>query len=129
MPRMILAAILGAACISPSAAAQTTPAGNKGLLISTADLAAALKDPALVLLHVGDRQSAFEQAHIPGARFLSYGDFAVNGPDNLGSELPSVAQAKQVFEAVGVSSASRVVVYGTSTVAAARARLAIAKAR
>jgi thiosulfate/3-mercaptopyruvate sulfurtransferase len=101
---------------------QQVPGGStKGLLIGAADLAAALKDPALVLLHVSDRPSVYEDAHIPGARLLRYADFAPDGPNNLGSELPNVAQAKQVFEAAGVSNTSRVVVYGTSTVAAARA--------
>jgi thiosulfate/3-mercaptopyruvate sulfurtransferase len=108
----------GVAAAHPSAL-QTSTA--KGLLITPAELAAALKDPSLVLLHVSDRSSLFEEAHVPGARFLRYADFAVDGPDNLGSELPSPAQVKQVFEAVGVSNTSHVVIYGTSTVAAARA--------
>jgi thiosulfate/3-mercaptopyruvate sulfurtransferase len=70
---------------------------------------------------VADRASAFEEGHIPGARFLRYGDFAVDGDQSLGSELPPVADAKRVFEAVGVSNNSRVVVYATGPVTAARA--------
>ena len=94
---------------------------SSGLLISTAELAAAAKDPSLVLLHVADRASAFEEAHIPGARFLRYGDFAVEGDQNVGSELPPVADAKRIFEAVGVSNNSRVVLYAMGPVMAARA--------
>ncbi len=91
-----------------------------GLLITTAELAAA-KDPSLVVLHVADRPSTFEEAHIPGARFLRYADFAVDGGQGLGSELPTVDEVKRIFEAVGVSNTSRVVVYGASPVVAARA--------
>ncbi len=89
--------------------------------MSTAELAAAAKDPSLVILHVADRPSAFEEAHIPGARFIRYADFAIDGDQSVGSELPPVAEAKRVFEAVGVSNHSRVVVYTASPVTAARA--------
>ena len=102
------------------AAAQSPVAAPGGLLMSTAELAAAAKD-SLVILHVADRPSAFEEAHIPGARFIRYGDFAIDGDQGVGSELPPVAEAKRVFEAVGVSNHSRVVVYAASPVTAARA--------
>ena len=103
--------------VSPAAA--QTPRGD--MLVSAADLAKRLRDPDVVVLHVADRESAFAEAHIPGARFLRYGDFAVEGDRGLGSELPAADHLKRVFEAAGVSDNSRVVIYGTSTVAAARA--------
>ena len=57
-----------------------------------------------------------------GARFIRYGDFAVDGDAGVGSELPTVDQLKRVFEAAGVSDTSRVVIYGSGApVAAARA--------
>src|SRR5687767_14842885 len=99
---------------------RTAGPGSPSLLISAADLAASLKDPALVILHIGEPE-AFEEAHVPGARFLRYGDFAVAGSEKRGSELPSVAEVQRVFEAVGVSNGSRVVLYGSSPVVAARA--------
>jgi thiosulfate/3-mercaptopyruvate sulfurtransferase len=124
MSRLLIAAAIVMA-YGPAAPHQSAPANPPAraasVLISTEQLAAALKDPALVLLHVTDRSSTFEEAHIPGARFLRYGDFAIDGPQGLGSELPSAEKAKKVFAGVGVSNSSRVVVYGTSTVAAARA--------
>jgi thiosulfate/3-mercaptopyruvate sulfurtransferase len=101
-----------------SAGAQTPRAD---MLLSAAGLAKHLGDPDLVVLHVADRESAYTDAHIPGARFVRYADFAVEGDRGLGSELPTADQLKRVFEAAGVSDTSRVVVYGTSTVAAARA--------
>ena len=123
MPRLLTATLAALVLASPPPrmAAQSTTATPSGLLISTAELAAAAKDPALVILHIADRPSAFEEGHIPGARFLRYGDFAVEGDQNVGSELPSIADAKRVFEAVGVSNNSRVVVYATGPVIAARA--------
>jgi thiosulfate/3-mercaptopyruvate sulfurtransferase len=90
-------------------------------LVSVTELAGLLKDPHVVVLHIADRAAAFEQGHIPGARFVRYADFAVDGPDDLGSELPSAGVIKQVFESAGVSDDSRVIVYAQSPVTAARA--------
>lgn len=97
--------------------AQTPP--GSGRLVSPADLAKGLAAPNLVVLHVIDRRGGFEQAHIPGARPIRYGDIAIDGADDLGSELPPLADLERVFEEAGVSDASRVVIYG-NTVAAAR---------
>lgn len=119
--RCFLAGVAVAVTASHTSASQSPNAASRGLLVSTAELAGSLTDSGLVILHVTDRASVYEEAHIPGARMLRYAEFAIDGPDNLGSELPPVAQAQQVFEAVGVSNTSRVVIYGTSTVAAARA--------
>lgn len=102
-------------------ASTQSPAANE-LLVSAGQLAAELGDPALVVLHVADRESSFTDGHIPGARFVRYSDFAVDGGAGLGSELPPPDQLKRVFEAAGVSDLSRVVVYGAgSPVLAARA--------
>jgi thiosulfate/3-mercaptopyruvate sulfurtransferase len=92
---------------------------ENGRLLSPSQLAARLKDADLVILHVEDPRSPYAQGHIPGARAIEYGDVAVDGPDELGSELPPLEDLKRVFEAAGVSDTSRVVIYG-STVAAAR---------
>ena len=97
------------------------PAPGAGMLITVEQLAAQLKSPDLVLLHVAERPSFFEEGHIPGARFLRYADFAVEGADELGSELPSADEIRRVFEAAGVSDGSRVVLYAQNPVVAARA--------
>lgn len=110
--------ILGTLACASALVAQTPPP-RESLLISAADLAARAKDADLLILHVTDRQAAFDDEHVPGARFVRYGDIAVDG-DGLGSELPPPDAIDRVLEAVGVSDASRIVVYGTSTVAAAR---------
>jgi thiosulfate/3-mercaptopyruvate sulfurtransferase len=117
MFRFVLAAGIAAALSAPSQSVSPTP----NLLISTADLAAVLNAGDLVVLHIADRASAFEDAHIPGARFVRYGDFAIEGADAVGSELPSPEQVRRVFESAGVSNGSRVVIYAASPVTAARA--------
>ena len=123
--RLLLAATLSSFSLLSAAAydavAQPAAASPGGMLITAGELAAAAKDPSLVVLHVADRASAFEEAHLPGARFLRYADFAIDGGQGLGSELPSVDDVRRVFEAVGVSNGSRVVVYAASPVMAARA--------
>jgi thiosulfate/3-mercaptopyruvate sulfurtransferase len=117
-----LSLVLSASLMPLPALARTEPqAASRPMLVSAAELAARLKDPSIVVLHVGDRADAFEEGHIPNAQFLRYGDFAVEGESGLGSELPSVETAKRVFEAAGVSDAARVVIYAQSPVLAARA--------
>ena len=91
-----------------------------GLLISARELSAVLNDPATVVLHISDRPAAFEEGHIPGARWVRYSDFAVQ-VDGIDSELPSADVAKRVFEAAGVSDSSRVVIYAPAPTSATRA--------
>jgi thiosulfate/3-mercaptopyruvate sulfurtransferase len=87
-------------------------ASGPSLLVTPADLAARLADPDLVVLHIANRAADFETGHIPGARFVGYNQIAVDG-DSLGSELPPLATLTALFESLGVSNASRVVVYGS----------------
>jgi thiosulfate/3-mercaptopyruvate sulfurtransferase len=93
---------------------------SSGLLVSPADLAREKTDPAVVVVHVSDRPADFDAGHIPGARHLPYDRIAVDGPERLGSELPPVADLVRAFTEVGVTDASRVVLYG-SAIAATRA--------
>jgi thiosulfate/3-mercaptopyruvate sulfurtransferase len=110
--------IVAVAAASLAVVQRESPAS---LLVQASELASLLHDPTVVVLHVADRPSAFESGHIPGARFVSYGDIAVDGSNGVGSELPPVGQLERVFEAAGVSDTSRVILYGSSTVVAARA--------
>ena len=88
-------------------------AAAPGLLISPAELALALKQPATIVLAVSNNPADFELEHIPGARFVRYDQITVDA-DGLGSELPAVDQLRAVFAAAGVSDRSRVVVYGSA---------------
>ncbi len=92
----------------------------ESLLVSAAWLAAHLKDANLVVLHVDHVDSAYAAGHIPGARLLNYMSIIENR-DNRGAELPSVDSLRGLFEAVGVSDDSRVVLYGPDVLMTARA--------
>jgi thiosulfate/3-mercaptopyruvate sulfurtransferase len=91
-------------------------AAAPGLLVSPADLAAALKDPATVVIAVGNSVDDFTAGHIPGARFVRYDDIAVDA-DGLSSELPPVERLRTVLAAAGIGDKSRVVIYGTAMTA------------
>ena len=82
-----------------------------GLLVSPAELAAALKDPATVVVAVGNSEDEFIAGHVPGARFVRYSEIAVDA-NGLGSELPTVDQLRAVLGAAGISDKSKVVIYG-----------------
>ena len=93
-------------------------ASAQGLLVSPADLAAALKDPATVVVAAGTSVDDFTSGHIPGARFVRYDQIAIT-VDGIQSELPPVEQLRAVLSAVGISDTSKIVIYG-SPMAAAR---------
>ena len=90
-------------------------AGNPGLVVSTQWLADHIKDPNVVLLHVGEKRSDFEKSHIPGARFLAFDDFmtGMEGMEGLMHELQPVEQLKKAFEKVGIGNDTKVVIYTT----------------
>ncbi len=80
-------------------------------IVSTQWLAEHLNDPNVVVLHLASIRRDYTSGHIPGARFLWFNDVAPSNPD-LNTELPSVAHLDSVFESLGVSDNSRIVVYG-----------------
>jgi thiosulfate/3-mercaptopyruvate sulfurtransferase len=93
--------------------AATTP----GLLMTPAELVAALKDPATVVIAVGNSEDEFIAGHIPGARFVRYDDIAITS-DGLTSELPPVDHLRRVLTAAGIGDKSKVVIYGAAIPAA-----------
>jgi thiosulfate/3-mercaptopyruvate sulfurtransferase len=91
------------------------------MLVSTGWLAEHLKDPKIVILHVSRDRMAYDMGHIPGARFVALSEIAVTREGIL-NELPPAAALKNLFERVGVSDDSRVILYGdTSVLPATRA--------
>jgi thiosulfate/3-mercaptopyruvate sulfurtransferase len=92
-------------------------AATPGLLVSPTELAAALKDPATVVIAVGSSDDDFIAGHIPGARFVRYNEIAIDA-DGLSSELPPVDQLKKVLSAAGISDKSKIVIYGAPIPAA-----------
>jgi thiosulfate/3-mercaptopyruvate sulfurtransferase len=83
-----------------------------GLLVSPAELAAALKDPNTVVVYVGNNPDDFTAGHVPGARFVRYDQIAID-INGLQSELPPVDQLRSVLSAAGIGDKSKVVIYGT----------------
>lgn len=82
------------------------------LLVDVAWLAAHLRDPQLVLLHVGDA-TKFAEAHLPGARLVTMADLSVSAPMGQGLvlELPPAEELRKQLEKLGISDDSRVVAY------------------
>ena len=78
--------------------------------ITPADLAAELKNPDLVLLHVGDKD-AYAKEHIPGAHLVTLGMITATSQPPLQNEMPAPAELETKLEALGIGDASRVVVY------------------
>src|SRR6186997_3286039 len=92
-------------------------AATPGLLVSPADLASVLKDPATLVIAVSASEDNFIAGHIPGARFVNYSDIVVDG-GGLSTELPPVDQLRKVLSAAGISDKSKIVIYGAAMPAA-----------
>ena len=110
MKHVIHIAIVLCVFLSISVSQAKTDAAAE-MLVEADWLAAHLSDPGLVVLHVGVDRTAYDNAHIGGARFVSWSDITVtrNGVPN---QLPAVDVLKTVLERVGVGDQSRVVAYG-----------------
>ena len=102
----IRVALLAILLASPLPAA--TP--RESLVVSPSWLAEHLRDPNLVLLHVGDK-AGYEAQHLPGARFVLMGDISVSDPNGLRLEMPAADDLRQRLQKLGISDHSRVVVY------------------
>lgn len=83
------------------------------MVVNTAWLAAHLKDPSLVLLHIGDKDE-YAAKHIPGARFVSLSDIATSEHTATGLilEMPATADDLRArLEKLGISNDSKIVAY------------------
>jgi len=91
----------------------TQPRGRgntESLLITTSQLRERSARGGLVLLHVGERAD-YNAGHIPGAQFFPYEAISTPRGEGLMLEIPSPAQLDSVLESLGVSDASRIVLY------------------
>lgn len=105
----ILAATAG--CLVSMPKTNPLPQWDRTLLVSTDGLADRLNDPRVVVIHVGRDRTSYDAGHIPGARFLPLSSIVAeqNGVPN---ELPAPEALEAVFEGLGVSDNSQVVLYG-----------------
>jgi thiosulfate/3-mercaptopyruvate sulfurtransferase len=104
MIRILVAAAIFS--VSAPACAQHS-AGS--FLVSPPWLKERLRDPSLVLLHVGERQE-YDSTHIPGAQFIRATDISI-AKNGLTMELPPAQQLDSLLEQFGISQTSTVVVY------------------
>lgn len=91
-------------------AAPVTAQPREALLVSPAWLADHLRDPNLVLLHVGDA-GAYAKGHIPGAQLAGLYDLSLRAHDGLRLEMLPADQLHAKLIALGVSDDSRIVLY------------------
>jgi thiosulfate/3-mercaptopyruvate sulfurtransferase len=97
-------AVLGmTVAISIAAEAQ-----RDAIVVTSSWLASHVKDPNIVVLHVGAR-SEFEKGHIPGARFVAPESLFVSEPLTL--EMQPADKLRESLAGLGISNDSRIVVY------------------
>lgn len=89
-------------------------AQDRPTIVTTDWLAQHLNDPNVVVLHMVRDSTDYFKGHIPGARELQYASI-ITTRDSIGAELPPADQLRQVFERLGVSDNSHVVIYAGMT--------------
>ncbi|MGD1096553.1 MAG: sulfurtransferase [Bryobacteraceae bacterium] len=106
--------LLGTLCLLPCLT-MAASALRTDMLVSTDWLAQHLKDPKIVIIQVSRDRKAYDAGHVPGARFLVLTDIAITR-DGILNELAPAGDLKSVFERLGVSDDSRVILYGDASV-------------
>lgn len=80
------------------------------LIVNAAWLAQHLKDPNLVILHVGPKPS-YDSLHVPGAQFINLQQISAPRAEGaLTLELPPIDTLRARFEQYGVNDNSRIVI-------------------
>jgi len=106
-------AVALASTVVVTAAAQGGKLTRNDLLVSSDWLATELKNPKLVLFHVGEKPE-YDAGHIPGARFLELQDISTpptRDTTKLALEMLSGDELRQRLERLGISDDSRVIIY------------------
>ncbi|MFI5229981.1 MAG: sulfurtransferase [Gemmatimonadales bacterium] len=107
---MLIAVVASLAAIGGFSASRPAPAET--LTVTTAWLAEHMRDPDVVVIEVGmESMGGHAVEHIPGARVVDYHDLAIDD-GGLNTELPPVQTLVDLFSRAGVSTGSRVVLYG-----------------
>jgi thiosulfate/3-mercaptopyruvate sulfurtransferase len=117
-PRYAAAAFAGiTAAVLAACGPPRLPQPHESLVVRPAWLAVRLADPEVVVLQVDREARGYDAEHVPGARFVAL-DAIVVTRDGLGNELPPPERLDSVLEGAGVSSGSRIVIYGDPLAAA-----------
>lgn len=104
-------AVVAGPAFTESPPAAEWPAVRSEMLVSTGWLAAHAKDKNVVVLCIASSRSFYDEGHIPGARLLLLDDIITRRGD-IPNELPPPEALKAVFEKLGVSDRTRVILYG-----------------
>ena len=122
--RGILEIIFGFSVIVIAVSAVATCSGTdvrSEMLVTTDWLASHLHDENIVVLCIVEDEQFYSRGHIPQARVVRLSQL-VTTRGGVPNELPSVDQLQHVFEGVGVTNRSRILLYGErSGILAARA--------
>lgn len=81
-------------------------------IVSASWVQSHLSDKDLIILHVSQIKRDFRNEHLPGARFLWMGSFAMSNPE-LSFERVSDQQLISTLETLGISRTSRIILYGS----------------
>lgn len=109
---------LGAALLlAQTARAQQPDTGDatvrhqRNIVVTAEWLGARLGSTSVVVVHVGQTDSLYRIAHIPGARFLPLAAVATTVA-GVANEFPAPAQLAATFRDLGVGDSARIVLYG-----------------
>ncbi len=131
-------ALVACAILSPSAAAAQDPAGSAGApasafgppgpqampvepLVDAEWLLRNIGAEDVVVVQLERRNGEYAEEHIPGARLLRFGAITWDGERGWRSEFRTLEETVDVLQAAGIGRESRVVIYGSSMTATARA--------
>jgi thiosulfate/3-mercaptopyruvate sulfurtransferase len=112
MQLRIVTLLLCAALLAVAAPVCGGHGDRSTMIVSTTWLAQHLKDADLVILSTGSKAD-YDSAHIPGALFLNFPDIRTMAPagQEPNVELPPMDQLKDVFEKLGVTNNSHIILY------------------
>lgn len=94
------------------------PAPQDRMLVSTGWLENNLR--YVTVLAVGASEEVYQRGHIPGAIFVPLSQLLIDR-EGIPNELPATVDLQRTFEALGVGDSGRIVIYGDTELAAARA--------
>ena len=114
---LIISLLYLAACCANGGIVPLPP---EPVIVSAAWLTQHASQRNVVVLAILHSESEYRRGHIPGARFVSYGDITTTR-DGLMTELPDAALLRQAFVSAGVTDDSRVIVYSDMPLMASRA--------
>jgi len=115
-PLLILLLPVTNAIPQEKAANNPADAQRQPLVVTVDWLGDHLNDASLVLLQIGEKKD-YQSGHIPGAQFLEYASISTPHGQGLMLELPPVEQLVSVFEKLGVTNRSHIILYfGTNWV-------------